>query len=155
VKSYGDYVLFTWRIMRAGANLGEPKFHLDGRAFNEPWGRPQNDGPALRALYNIRLAEWLLSQGDSSTLQRAIARDGGALITSDLDYIAAHWSDASYELWEEEKSYHFDTRYKQYQALAEGAVLARKMGNEAAAQRYEEGAARLKWALEGHWDGNR
>src|SRR5688500_16671266 len=29
--------------------LGEPKFQADGSAFNDPWGRPQNDGPAIRA----------------------------------------------------------------------------------------------------------
>ncbi|MFM8270452.1 MAG: glycoside hydrolase family 15 protein, partial [Pseudomonadota bacterium] len=27
---------------------GEPKFNVDGTAFVGPWGRPQNDGPALR-----------------------------------------------------------------------------------------------------------
>ena len=28
--------------------LGEPKVNIDGTPYNEPWGRPQNDGPALR-----------------------------------------------------------------------------------------------------------
>src|SRR6478735_9884871 len=28
--------------------LGEPKFHVNGSAFTDSWGRPQRDGPALR-----------------------------------------------------------------------------------------------------------
>lgn len=34
----------------SGAGLGEPKFMIDGSAFTGPWGRPQRDGPALRAI---------------------------------------------------------------------------------------------------------
>ena len=30
--------------------LGEPKINLDITPYNEPWGRPQNDGPALRGI---------------------------------------------------------------------------------------------------------
>lgn len=32
------------------SGLGEPKFHVDGTPFTGSWGRPQRDGPALRAL---------------------------------------------------------------------------------------------------------
>src|SRR4051812_35506830 len=35
--------------------LGEPKFRIDGTAFTDDWGRPQNDGPALRT---ITLSRW-------------------------------------------------------------------------------------------------
>lgn len=30
--------------------LGEPKFEVDGKPFTGNWGRPQRDGPALRAI---------------------------------------------------------------------------------------------------------
>ena len=32
------------------SGLGEPKFNVDKTPFNEEWGRPQNDSPALRVL---------------------------------------------------------------------------------------------------------
>src|SRR3990167_10057673 len=41
--------------------LGEPKFNLDGTPYAGPWGRPQNDGPALRALALIHFANVLLT----------------------------------------------------------------------------------------------
>lgn len=40
--------------------LGEPKFHVDGSAFTGDWGRPQRDGPALRAVTLIAYVNWLL-----------------------------------------------------------------------------------------------
>lgn len=43
-----------------GAGLGEAKFRVNETAFTEPWGRPQRDGPALRATAIIAMGEWLL-----------------------------------------------------------------------------------------------
>lgn len=43
-----------------GAGLGEPKFRVNESAFTESWGRPQRDGPALRATAMIAFGEWLL-----------------------------------------------------------------------------------------------
>src|SRR3954469_8561082 len=42
--------------------LGEPKFRVDGSVFSAPWGRPQNDGPALRSITLCRWANLLLDQ---------------------------------------------------------------------------------------------
>ena len=36
--------------LSSGSGLGEPKFNIDGTRFNGAWGRPQRDGPALRAI---------------------------------------------------------------------------------------------------------
>jgi glucoamylase len=33
----------------SSGGLGEPKFNADESAFTGSWGRPQRDGPALRA----------------------------------------------------------------------------------------------------------
>lgn len=33
-----------------GLGLGEAKYNVDGSAFTGGWGRPQRDGPALRAI---------------------------------------------------------------------------------------------------------
>ena len=32
------------------SGLGEPKFNIDKTSFDDNWGRPQNDSPALRVL---------------------------------------------------------------------------------------------------------
>lgn len=40
--------------------LGEPKFNVDKTAFTGSWGRPQRDGPALRATALISFGEWLI-----------------------------------------------------------------------------------------------
>lgn len=40
--------------------LGEPKFNVDETAFTGSWGRPQRDGPALRATALIAFGQWLL-----------------------------------------------------------------------------------------------
>jgi glucoamylase len=39
---------------------GEPKFHVDKTAFDGDWGRPQNDGPPLRATAMIGYAKYLM-----------------------------------------------------------------------------------------------
>lgn len=46
--------------------LGEPKFHVDESAFNGDWGRPQRDGPALRATALISFGQWLIVRSRSN-----------------------------------------------------------------------------------------
>lgn len=43
-----------------GTGLGEPKFNVDLSAFTGSWGRPQRDGPALRAISLIEFGNWLI-----------------------------------------------------------------------------------------------
>ena len=43
-----------------GAGLGEPKFHANETAFTDSWGRPQRDGPPLRATALISFGQWLI-----------------------------------------------------------------------------------------------
>ncbi|GMG36719.1 unnamed protein product [Aspergillus oryzae var. brunneus] len=44
----------------SSGGLGEPKFNVDETAFTGAWGRPQRDGPALRATAMISFGEWLV-----------------------------------------------------------------------------------------------
>lgn len=41
-------------FLPVGLGLGEPKFEANGTSFNGNWGRPQRDGPALRAIVGSR-----------------------------------------------------------------------------------------------------
>ena len=43
-----------------GGGLGEPKFNADKTAFTGSWGRPQRDGPALRATALVSFGQWLI-----------------------------------------------------------------------------------------------
>ena len=50
-KKYFYYIInyleneFSIQNLDTLTNLGEPKVNIDGTPYNEPWGRPQNDGP--------------------------------------------------------------------------------------------------------------
>ena len=39
------------------SGLGEPKYNINCTAFNGEWGRPQNDGPALRGIMLFKIIE--------------------------------------------------------------------------------------------------
>jgi glucoamylase len=70
-----------------GTGLGEPKFNADGTAFTGSWGRPQRDGPALRATTLITYAKWLINNGYSSTASSIV----WPIVKNDLNYVAQYW----------------------------------------------------------------
>ena len=52
--------------LSSGSGLGEPKFQINEPAFKGSWGRPQRDGPALRAIALMSYIEWLTANGQTS-----------------------------------------------------------------------------------------
>jgi glucoamylase len=136
-------------------DLGEPKFHVDGSAFNGPWGRPQNDGPAIRATTLARLAIALLDEGREDLVRRELYSPqipAYTVIKADLEFVAHHWREPSFDLWEEIKGQHFYTRMVQRRSMVVGARLARRLGDGGAAAFYEQQAAELARAILWHWD---
>ncbi len=132
---------------------GEPKYMISGDAYNGEWGRPQNDGPALRAIVLTRLAQILLDNGHEALVRSRIY--GGEIpprgVTKvDLEYTAHNWSQPSFDLWEEVNGSHFYTRMLQRRALVGGAQLAQRLGDAGAAQFYREQARLLTTALLAH-----
>jgi glucoamylase len=78
----------------SSSSLGEPKFNPDGSLFTGPWGRPQNDGPALRATAVMRYARAIgLSDSYTATLYKSDL-SANSIIKSDLEYVAHHWQDS-------------------------------------------------------------
>jgi glucoamylase len=71
----------------SGAGLAEPKFNADGSAFTGSWGRPQRDGPALRATALIAYAKWLIANGYTSTASTVV----WPIIQNDLNYVQQYW----------------------------------------------------------------
>ncbi|CAI4211603.1 unnamed protein product [Parascedosporium putredinis] len=139
--------------LRDGAGLAEPKFGADLSPFAENWGRPQRDGPPLRAIALIGYANWLLEQGDvESALERV-----WPVIQNDLSYVVQYWysflslvvpafllvwstgcentdkavstrNRTGFDLWEEVRGSSFFTTANQYRALVEGSSLAKALG---------------------------
>jgi glucoamylase len=107
-----------------GSGLGEAKYEVDLSPFTGGWGRPQRDGPALRATAIITYANWLIDNGYTSTASDII----WPVVRNDLNYVAQYWNQTGFDLWEEVRGSSFFTTASQYRALIEGATLAKKLG---------------------------
>ncbi|KAL6704602.1 hypothetical protein ACN47E_007999 [Coniothyrium glycines] len=104
--------------------LGEPKFNVDKTAFTGSWGRPQRDGPPLRATALTIYANWLVANGG----QTQAANKVWPVIAKDLAYTVRYWNQTGFDLWEEVNGSSFFTLSASHRALVEGAALAAKLG---------------------------
>ena len=157
-RKFHEYLQFSERLQNVPAisGLGEPKFNVDGTAYNEPWGRPQNDGPALRALSLIHWADSLLAEGKIDFVgERLYNPSPRSVIKRDLEFVSHHWREASFDLWEEVKGDHFYTRMVQRRALVDGARLAERLGDSGAARWYLSQAREIERDLANFWDPRR
>lgn len=130
-----------------GSGLGEPKFEVNSTSFTGPWGRPQRDGPALRATALIAYSIWLLSEGDKS---RVISQFW-PIISNDLNYIGEYWNQTGFDLWEEVEGSSFFTLAVQHRALVEGQAFAEQIGMLCAACRIQ--APEVLCFLQSFWNG--
>lgn len=156
-KEFADYLSFSSKIQNTYtlSDLGEPKFNVDGSPFNDKWGRPQNDSPAMRAISLIDWANILISEGKISFVKANMYKSqmpALSPIKMDLEYVSHHWSDPSYDLWEEVKGTHFYTLMIERRALIEGADLANKLGDASAAVWYSQQAKEIEHVLQRFWD---
>lgn len=153
-RAINDYLDFTIRIQGI-SNLGEPKFYVNGNVYDKPWGRPQNDGPALRAISLIHWANILIAEGQEASVKQKLydsSLPSQSPIKKDLEYISHHWKDPSYDLWEEVKGTHFYTLMVIRRALYEGAALAKHLGDQGAADWYQSQARQIEIELQNFWD---
>lgn len=104
--------------------LGEPKFNVNLTAFTGSWGRPQRDGPPLRATALVLYANWLLANGG----QEQALDEVWPVIAKDLAYTVKHWNQTGFDLWEEINGSSFFTLSSSHRALVEGAALAEELG---------------------------
>ena len=96
------------------SGLGEPKYNINCTAFNGSWGRPQNDGPALRGIILFQVIE-LFSYKYETMIRQLIL----PIILLDLEYILQNYRKVSYDIWEEKLGWHFYTRMVQAKFLKE------------------------------------
>ena len=111
-----DYIENCDRVqtMNTLTGLGEPKVNTDGTPYNEPWGRPQNDGPALRGLNMITLYK-LFCKDYKNIADKLIL----PILQKDLTYIIENYDNPCFDLWEEIVGWHFYTRVLQLKFLKE------------------------------------
>ena len=111
-KQLIDFINVESELQRMSyqVNLGEPKFNIDLSLFREKWGRPQNDGPALRGLLFLEMRDVL---SDYSFLKSHLEN----IILQDTNYIVDNIQEPCFDLWEEIMGYHLYTRGVQYKFL--------------------------------------
>lgn len=148
------WVAFESRLQETpnrSGGLGEPRFQVDGRADDSDWGRPQNDGPALRASAMIDFAWREIRAGRKREVLQQLYRaelPARTAIKKDLEYVAHHWREDGFDLWEEVKGHHYFTRAVQRRALLKGAALANELGDPDAARFYTQQAGLISASLE-------
>jgi glucoamylase len=144
-------------------SLGEPKFMTTGEPFTGSWGRPQRDGPALRA---ITLMAYLRAYNEThpdvwiSTEERnkvfgdlyGSALPADSVIKADLEYTARYWREDGFDLWEEVSGLHMFTSAVQLRALREGADIARAFSDDGAADFYTKQANELEGLVKSFWN---
>ncbi|KAG0747071.1 hypothetical protein G6F57_001100 [Rhizopus arrhizus] len=99
LKDYVEFQVDTQNTPTVCQCLGEPKFNPDGSAFSGPWGRPQNDGPAERAITFMKIINRFKGKHDDfikKTIMTALKKD--------LDYTVRVWEEPCFDLWEEYQS---------------------------------------------------
>lgn len=124
------------------APLGEVRFNPDGTLDIIRWSRPQNDGPALRALMTLRH----FRLGEAFSGQAA-----ADLASGDLDFIERQWREPCYDLWEEERGHHYYTRLVQMAALDAGAKWMAERGESRRANSFRLAANEIAENLAEHW----
>ncbi|KEF52792.1 uncharacterized protein A1O9_11209 [Exophiala aquamarina CBS 119918] len=113
----------------AGDGLGEAKFYTNLTRFDGTWGRPQRDGPALRAIAFMNLAPVLIGLNETDEYKEIY----WPLVLNDLKYVGQYWNQTGYDLWEEVHGSSFFTISALHRALVQGGLLAKELDEECAA----------------------
>lgn len=160
LKTLKDYVGFSRKNQNTYTltGLGEPKFYVDGRGYFEAWGRPQNDGPALRALTLVKMAQNLIKMGETGFVKTYLYNSSlpaTTVIKTDLEYVAHHWRESSFDVWEEVRGIHFYNLLVTRAALLDGATLADSLGDSGASGFYRLQAELIKKELSKFFDASK
>ncbi|HXS20015.1 MAG TPA: glycoside hydrolase family 15 protein [Steroidobacteraceae bacterium] len=126
------------------AIAGETRVNADGTLDISNWGRPQNDGPALRALTVLR---WMRTVSLDSDLLAAC----DALLRDDLRFTRHHSREPCYDIWEEERGLHYFTLLVSAQALEDGAGWLDTRGEQGQARDCRAASQEIRQTLDGYW----
>jgi len=127
------------------AIVAETRVNPDGTLDISKWARPQHDGPPLRALATLAWTQV------SQRFDGQLAADVAELIRADLDFTFRHWSEASYDIWEEEKGLHYYTLRVSAAALEQGAAWLETQRDTQLAASYRTESEAICRVLDGYW----
>ncbi|GAA5936075.1 hypothetical protein JCM1841_000009 [Sporobolomyces salmonicolor] len=125
------------------SGLGEPKFYGNCTTFLGPWGRPQRDEPALRALATLKYIERM---GDPSIENKTIQ-----LLRADLDYVVTYWNYTGFDLWEEVQGSSLFTTISHLHALSLGSDFFAQNGDQKRAETYMTAAEQVYCFAQEYW----
>ena len=114
----------------------ETRVNPDGSLDITDWPRPQNDGPALRALCVLRWG----AEGEAEELLRR-----------DLAFVLGHAQQPCFDIWEEEEGLHAYTLRVSAAALQEGADWLDRHGDVTTADLCRREARMLDARLDDFW----
>ncbi len=131
-------------VAHGEAVASETRANPDGTLDISKWPRPQNDGPFARALSVLR---WR----NSAPLDVDVRLAVDALLRSDLQFTLRHWRDACFDIWEEEKGFHYYTLRMAAAALDAGAGWFEEQGDSGDAATCRSDVAAIFKILDGYW----
>ena len=102
------------QCLETKSGLGEPKYEITCSPFNGEWGRPQNDGPALRVIVLFEIIE-AFKYKYQTIIQTLIL----PMIEKDVNYLLLNYKKPSFDIWEEIYGWHFYTRLVQLKSIKE------------------------------------
>jgi Glycosyl hydrolases family 15 len=126
------------------AIAAETRVNADGTLDISNWARPQNDGPALRALTVLR---WMRD----ASLDPELRASCEGLLRADLRFTQAHCREPCYDIWEEERGLHYFTLRVGAQALEDGADWLEARGERGQARDCRARSRETREALDGYW----
>jgi len=106
------------------SGLGEPKFNINCTEYMGEWGRPQNDGPALRGIILYKIIELFKYKYDILIDTYIIP-----IIENDVEYILENYNNTSFDIWEEKEGWHFYTRFVQLKCLQDSLKYRKLLKN--------------------------
>ncbi|MGO9418853.1 glycoside hydrolase family 15 protein [Roseiarcus sp.] len=131
--------------VREDAVQAEVRVNPDGTLDFTRWSRPQNDGGPLRALALLR---WRVQPGLDEGLREALRE----LIVADIDFTLARVNQPSFDIWEEERGFHYYTQLVQAEALGRGGAWLAESGDAARARACRAAAQQIISRLDALWD---
>ena len=111
--------------IKSESELGEPKYNINGTVYDKPWGRPQNDGPALRSIILFKFLD-IIKHNYETLIENLII----PIIRKDIYYIIDNFDKPCFDIWEELNGWHFYTRIVQLKCLKESMVHFKYLDDE-------------------------
>jgi glucoamylase len=104
---------------------GETRVNANGTLDISRWGRPQHEGPALRALTLMR---WTGATALPATLAASLEQ----LLRADLGYVHRFAAEPCYDIWEEDLGLHYYCLRVSAAALKQGSQWLRSQPSRSA-----------------------